>query len=64
LSVSLLSDLSHAAINNINRLESIWGPDANEFNPDRYDDTAYPKVSVPGVWGGLLSFIGGPHHCL
>lgn len=45
-------------------MPEIWGEDADEFNPDRYNDPSLPRVQVPGVWGGLLSFIGGPHHCL
>ncbi|CAK9785135.1 cytochrome P450 [Cutaneotrichosporon oleaginosum] len=50
-------------ISEMNRDPRIWGADADKFNPDRYDGTV-PRVSLPGVWGGLLSFIGGPHHCL
>lgn len=51
-------------INDLNRDPSIWGPDADKFNPDRYEDASIPRTALPGVWGGLLSFIGGPHHCL
>lgn len=51
-------------IGNINRDPAIWGPDAEEFNPDRYDNPAYPAASVPGVYGNLLSFIGGPRNCI
>lgn len=51
-------------INLVNRLPEIWGPDAETFNPDRWEQKGYPNTYIPGVWGNLLSFIGGPHHCL
>ncbi|BEJ09053.1 hypothetical protein CcaverHIS641_0511470 [Cutaneotrichosporon cavernicola] len=51
-------------INDMNRDPRIWGDDADTFNPDRYDDASIPRTQLPSVWGGLLSFIGGPHHCL
>ncbi|GMK59047.1 hypothetical protein CspeluHIS016_0700620 [Cutaneotrichosporon spelunceum] len=49
-------------IGNVNRDPAIWGPDADEFNPDRYDRPAL--ASVPGVYGNLLTFIGGPRNCI
>ncbi|BEI82047.1 hypothetical protein CcaverHIS002_0212070 [Cutaneotrichosporon cavernicola] len=49
-------------IGNVNRDPAIWGPDAHEFNPDRYDSPAL--ASVPGVYGNLLTFIGGPRNCI
>ncbi|KAJ3071293.1 hypothetical protein HDU98_005570 [Podochytrium sp. JEL0797] len=38
--------------------ESIWGPDALEFNPDRWND----RSSVPD--GAFLPFSAGPHSCV
>ncbi|CAK9785777.1 cytochrome P450 [Cutaneotrichosporon oleaginosum] len=49
-------------VGNVNRDPAIWGPDSNEFNPDRYDRP--PLASVPGVYGNLLTFIGGPRNCI
>jgi len=44
----------------------IWGADAEVFNPDRY--ASPPKGSnpnqVPGVWGNILSFLGGTRNCI
>ncbi|KAJ6607877.1 cytochrome P450 [Mycena sp. CBHHK59/15] len=48
----------------LNRDVKIWGPDAMEFKPERWDsDTPIPSV-LPGVWGHMLSFLGGPRACI
>lgn len=49
---------------NVNRATEIWGPDANEFNPDRFDVNGIPTANVPGVYGNLLSFLGGARNCI
>ncbi|KAL1408641.1 hypothetical protein Q8F55_005454 [Vanrija albida] len=46
----------------VNTSEAVWGPDAKQFNPDRFDNPALQKV--PGVFGNLLSFLGGARHCI
>ncbi|KAF9453669.1 cytochrome P450 [Macrolepiota fuliginosa MF-IS2] len=48
----------------VNRLESIWGKDAKEFNPDRWSSLPEAAMSIPGVWGNTLSFLGGPRACI
>ncbi|KAJ7635245.1 cytochrome P450, partial [Roridomyces roridus] len=46
------------------RMESLWGTDAGEFNPYRWiRGTNYQKDAV-GPYGNLLTFFGGPHVCL
>ncbi len=51
-------------IYNLNRLEEIWGEDAEEFRPERWDNPPEAASTVPGVWGNLLTFLGGPRACI
>ncbi|KAL1409295.1 hypothetical protein Q8F55_003274 [Vanrija albida] len=46
----------------VNNSPEVWGPDAHEFNPDRHDRP--PLEKVPGVYGNLLSFLGGARNCI
>ncbi|KXN91995.1 Cytochrome P450 94A2 [Leucoagaricus sp. SymC.cos] len=48
----------------VNRLEEIWGKDADQFKPDRWSSPPEAANSIPGVWGNLLSFFGGPRACI
>ena len=48
----------------VNRSKAIWGPDADQFNPDRFDKQGVPSQHVPGVYGNLLSFLGGARNCI
>ncbi|KAK0438948.1 cytochrome P450 [Armillaria borealis] len=45
-----------------NRLPSLWGDDAEEWNPARFLDKALP-VSV-GVYANLMSFSAGSRSCI
>ncbi|GLB36851.1 putative cytochrome P450 [Lyophyllum shimeji] len=53
-----------------NRLESVWGPDAKEWKPQRWladDKPGQPSNSrprLPGVYGGMMSFLGGGRSCI
>ncbi len=45
----------------IHRNKKIWGPDAHEFNPDRWLDEAYMAKLPPGAW---RPFERGPRNCI
>ncbi|KAJ7911908.1 cytochrome P450 [Mycena leptocephala] len=48
----------------LNRDTRIWGADAAEFKPDRWDAVPEAAGAIPGVWAHLFSFLGGPHNCI
>ncbi|EJD39291.1 cytochrome P450 [Auricularia subglabra TFB-10046 SS5] len=48
----------------INRNKAIWGPDANVFRPERWDNVPQEASSIPGISPNLMSFIGGPRSCV
>ncbi|KAI0736247.1 cytochrome P450 [Fomitopsis betulina] len=48
----------------INRAKVLWGEDAHEFRPERWENVPEAAQSVPGVWGNLMSFLGGPRSCI
>ncbi|KAJ6450783.1 cytochrome P450 [Mycena sanguinolenta] len=48
----------------LNRDTRIWGADAAEFKPDRWDAVPDAANAIPGVWSHLFSFLGGPHNCI
>ncbi|KAF9236874.1 cytochrome P450 [Melanogaster broomeanus] len=48
----------------MNRSEELWGPDAHEFNPERWQNLPESVSHIPGVWGHMLSFLGGSRACI
>ncbi|KAJ7732225.1 cytochrome P450 [Mycena maculata] len=46
------------------RLESLWGTDADEFKPSRWLEGNPYRGEVLGPYANLLSFGSGPHTCL
>ncbi|KAF0920190.1 hypothetical protein E2562_033742 [Oryza meyeriana var. granulata] len=48
-------------IANIHRDKDVWGPDADEFNPARFENGVSKAASYPNA---LLSFSQGPRACI
>ncbi|KAJ7144242.1 cytochrome P450 [Mycena epipterygia] len=48
----------------LNRDPRIWGADADEFEPDRWDTIPDAAGAIPGIWSHLFTFFGGPHNCI
>ncbi|KAG6819806.1 hypothetical protein H0H93_008501, partial [Arthromyces matolae] len=48
----------------INRDKTIWGDDAPEFRPERWENVPEDANRIPGVWGNILTFLGGPRACI
>ncbi|RXW18446.1 hypothetical protein EST38_g7415 [Candolleomyces aberdarensis] len=53
----------HIPIEGINFAEDIWGSDALEFNPERWNNLPSIVSNIPG-FGNVLTFGYGPHSCL
>ncbi|CAI5726541.1 unnamed protein product [Peronospora effusa] len=47
----------------IGRMPTVWGPDANEFKPERWLDPTTSKIKVVSPFK-FTAFLGGPHNCL
>ena len=47
-----------------NRLESVWGKDANEFNPHRFIEHEKMGATFVGVTSNLMTFSAGLQACL
>ncbi|KAH9951981.1 cytochrome P450 [Amylocystis lapponica] len=52
------------SITAVNRAKALWGEDAFEFKPERWENPTDAAAGVPGVWAHLLSFLGGPRACI
>ncbi|EMD33505.1 hypothetical protein CERSUDRAFT_118080 [Gelatoporia subvermispora B] len=48
----------------LNTLKELWGDDAMEFKPERWESLPDAVSAVPGVWGNMLTFLGGPRACI
>ncbi|EPS99608.1 hypothetical protein FOMPIDRAFT_1163803 [Fomitopsis schrenkii] len=48
----------------LNRAKSLWGDDALEFRPERWDSLPQAVNGIPGVWSNIMTFIGGPRACI
>ncbi|KAF8838981.1 cytochrome P450 [Paxillus ammoniavirescens] len=48
----------------MNRSKELWGPDAHKFKPERWDDLPKAVSDSSGIWGQMLTFLGGPRACI
>ncbi|KAJ7926789.1 cytochrome P450, partial [Mycena leptocephala] len=54
----------HIPILAVNTDKDIWGEDATEFKPERWENVPDSASAIPGVWANLLTFFAGPHNCI
>ncbi|KAG9000292.1 hypothetical protein FRB94_005554 [Tulasnella sp. JGI-2019a] len=47
-----------------NTRPDLWGPDALEFRPNRFDKLPEAVFDIPSVFGSLSTFISGPRQCI
>ncbi|KAJ8093037.1 hypothetical protein PM082_020518 [Marasmius tenuissimus] len=47
----------------LNRSKKVWGEDAREFKPERWLNGSV-DTSLPGVWGSMMTFLGGARSCI
>ncbi|CAK5266448.1 unnamed protein product [Mycena citricolor] len=48
----------------INTSKELWGEDALEFRPNRWDNLPEAVHAIPGVWAHQLTFLAGAHSCM
>ncbi|KAK0191337.1 cytochrome P450 [Armillaria mellea] len=48
----------------LNTDKSIWGEDAADFKPERWENLPETVRNIPGVWANTMSFLGGPRSCI
>ncbi|KAF8526453.1 hypothetical protein JB92DRAFT_2700283, partial [Gautieria morchelliformis] len=43
--------------------EVVWGDDAEEFRPERWQHIPEKIADIPGVYSGIMTLLKGPRHC-
>ncbi|KAF8647176.1 hypothetical protein AX16_007005 [Volvariella volvacea WC 439] len=54
----------HVSIEAFNLDKTVWGEDAWEFNPDRWDNLPPLVQHQPGLFSNTLTFSAGPRSCI
>ncbi|KAJ7272392.1 cytochrome P450 [Mycena rebaudengoi] len=54
----------HVPILAVNTDKEIWGNDATEFIPERWEHLPDAVNSIPSIWAHQLTFLAGPHNCI
>jgi cytochrome P450 len=53
----------HVALEGINMLRDVWGDDAPEFRPARWENLPEAVKQNPGIYAGIMTFSHGPRVC-
>ncbi|CDO72747.1 hypothetical protein BN946_scf184990.g30 [Trametes cinnabarina] len=48
----------------VHHSKAIWGEDALEFKPERWESPPEKISEIPSVWSHMLTFSAGPHGCI
>ncbi|KAG8213983.1 cytochrome P450 [Butyriboletus roseoflavus] len=57
-------DLVHVPVEALNLDKEIWGENAWEFDPERWDHLPEAVEALPGLYSNLLTFSAGPRSCI
>ncbi|KAI0037040.1 cytochrome P450 [Vararia minispora EC-137] len=57
-------DVINIPIQVLNRTVDLWGEDAREFRPDRWERLPETVKEIPNVFSNLLTFMAGSHACI
>ncbi|TFY80206.1 hypothetical protein EWM64_g3801 [Hericium alpestre] len=51
-------------VREINKSKELWGEDAVEFIPERWEHPPEAARNIPSTYSNILSFLAGPHDCI
>ncbi|KAJ6555949.1 cytochrome P450, partial [Mycena capillaripes] len=54
----------HLPVLAVNTDPEIWGDDAAEFKPERWEHVPDASNAIPSVWGNLFIFFAEPNNCI
>ncbi|KAJ7028058.1 cytochrome P450 [Mycena alexandri] len=54
----------HLPLRALNVDKGLWGADADEFSPERWEKLPEAVSTIPSVYSHLFSFYAGPHGCI
>lgn len=54
----------HIALEGMNMVRDVWGEDAAEFRPDRWNNLPEAVKQNPGIYAGSMTFSHGPRACI